>query len=283
MEGLIGKLFVQGYIVLETGLHIGGSTESMDIGGIDTPILRSIENIPFIPGSSLKGKIRSLLEWKDGKFTINFNEETFNNISEFWDEYRKSSEAKNIKGEPCKCGKCRICRLFGVPAQTNSLSPTRLIVRDALLDVDSFKETFKDSELLDRDYGEIKFENTIDRITSTANPRQIERVPAGAKFKFHFIINLLAERDEESVKTLFEGMRLLEDDYLGGSGTRGYGKVKFTDITITLRDKKYYETGEINQENIKRINDLSENNINNIIKSLIPKQNSDNQKEGETT
>ncbi len=253
MKGLIGKLFISGNILLKTGLHIGGSTEGLDIGGVDVPILRNVNDIPFIPGSSLKGKMRSLLEWRDGRFKITVKLKgqeriSFTSIPKFWDAYIKAKKEgaviDEIKGAPCDCGECNICKLFGVPAQASSITPSRLIVRDAPLDVEEFKKLFRETEMLEREYGEVKFENTIDRITSMANPRQIERVPAGAVFKYAFIVNLYGEGDKEVVDTLLLGMRLLEDDYLGGSGTRGYGQIKFVDTRIFLRTKEYYTEGK---------------------------------------
>ncbi len=274
MQGLIGKLFIEGEILLKTGLHIGGSTEGLDIGGVDVPILRDVNDVPFIPGTSLKGKMRSLLEWRDGKFTIALKlrddkeKKSFDSIEEFWKVYMEDRDkVEKVEGKPCSCGECNICKLFGVPAQEKKPSPPRLIVRDAILDVEKFDKLFQNKELLERDYGEVKFENTIDRLTSSATPRQIERVPAGAVFNFGFIVNLYGEEDKEAVETLISGMKLLEDDYLGGSGTRGYGEIKFQNITIKLRKREYYE-GKEGKEKVIEIGELKNINVEEILRDL---------------
>lgn len=98
-------------------------------------------------------------------------------------------------------------------------------------------------EYLDLDWTEVKFENNLDRITSMANPRQNERVPAGAKFKCEFVLNVFDDDECKYLKELLQAMKLLEDDYLGGHGSRGYGQVKFINITIVFRNKEYYTYG----------------------------------------
>ncbi len=275
MKGLIGKLFITGEILLKTGLHIGGSTEGLDIGGVDIPIVRDVNDIPFIPGSSLKGKMRSLLEWKEGKFSITIKLKDgksipFTSIPDFWKKYielKENNKVDRVSGNPCKCGECDVCRLFGVSAQDSSLTPSRLIARDAFLDIEKFRETFKESEVLEREYGEVKFENTIDRITSSANPRQIERVPAGAVFNFMFVLNLYGDKyDKTTLQELLSGMKLLEDDYLGGSGTRGYGQIKFQNISIKLRDKDYYTGGK--EKSLVDKKELSEINIPDVLPDI---------------
>lgn len=199
---LIDTKKIEGVIIVETGLHIGGAKNSLDIGGLDSPVIKTPAGVPYIPGSSLKGKIRSLLALREG--------------------------ASDIKEEPEL-----LKRMFGYTGDNNddrTAQKTRFIFRDAHLDVDSFKTKFEGA-VLETAYTEGKYENTIDRTTGKAGgagPRQIERVPVGAKFKFEVIINVYDGDDlEEMEKELLKGIEMLKNNYLGGSGTRGYGKVKF--------------------------------------------------------
>ena len=237
-----GKLLIKGKIRVVTGLHVGGSTTGVEIGGLDNPVIKDTRGIPYIPGSTLKGKIRSLLEV--GTFNL-----TRGNFAE---------------GNPHSCDKkgCGICTLFGRSSRDadEAKSPNRLIVRDAYFDTQYFEENrsilFRD---LDTDFTEIKQENTIDRLTSAANPRALERVPAGMKFNFEFIVNILHSTDNMLLDTLKKGFALLEDDYLGGSGTRGSGKVVFEDISFVYRTKAFYEekTEEISLEGVSKLTDIN--------------------------
>lgn len=215
---LQGKLFINGKIKALTGLHIGGSKNDVAIGDIENCVIKTSEGVPYIPGSSLKGKIRSLLEKKEGK-------------------------------ELCMCGKksCKICVVFGTAAEKRAeeTGPTRLIVRDCYLT----EETRRKMENKEGEFGELelfytesKWENVIDRTTSRAlHPRQTERVPQGAEFKFQMVFNLMEKEDVEGFEYLISGLFLLEDDYLGGSGSRGYGRVEFRDLEIGLKTMKDYE------------------------------------------
>ena len=198
---LIEKNIITGTILLKTGLHIGGSKNSLDIGGLDSPVIKTPLGVPYIPGSSLKGKIRTLLGLSYGAF--------------------KLEEDKEITK-----------KMFG-SAEKDWTEPTRLIFRDAVLDVDKFKEMFTNKDaLLETDFSEEKYENTIDRKsgkTTGGGLRNIERVPAGAVFSFEIVINVFdKDNKNEMLKELEKGLNLLQDDYLGGSGTRGYGKVVIT-------------------------------------------------------
>ena len=209
------KIFIKGTIECKTGLHIGGSDQTLSIGGVDNVIVRNpITNTPYIPGSSIKGKIRSLMEKFYG---LGPNAEGNNTI------YVPPKDEINSDG-------VKIGMIFGVPAESERISPTRLFVRDAFLT----DESKKDLEQLETDlpYSEVKTEVTINRVMSKANPRQMERVPAGTKFNFEFVVNIYKINDKdddekELLNEIFKGMSLLQDDYLGGSGSRGYGKVKF--------------------------------------------------------
>jgi CRISPR-associated protein Csm3 len=205
---MVGKLedyrLLKGTITCETGLRIGGSQESIEIGGMENPIIRHpITDEPYIPGSSLKGKVRSLLELKHGRVSSN--------------------------GEPCGCGKCPVCRVFGPHKNPHhKLGPTRILVRDAALTDDSKKWLKKAQEDRGLFYAEIKTENLVNRLTGTAeHPRTIERVPAGTVFDFEIAVRLFEDDDEDQIMSLIkEGLDLLQQDYLGGSGSRGYGKVR---------------------------------------------------------
>ena len=215
---LKGKVVLEGIIKLETGMHIGGAKETLKIGGTDNPVIRDAFGRILIPGSSLKGKIRSLLEKKEGKYKK--------------DEHRGSYL-------PCDCGECDICKIFGPHDSKNIKEPVRVMVRDAYLQPEEGKK--------DYDYLEIKVENTIDRVKGTTirgGVRNMERVVAGSKFKFEIVFNVYKKEDKDLIKKFIEGMKLLEDDYLGGSGSRGYGKIKFEELKITNKPKEYYE-GEI--------------------------------------
>lgn len=196
MERLIKKIKLNYTIELVTGLHIGGNSENVEIGGIDNPVIKvaTKDNQPYIPGSSLRGKMRCLLEQIEGATAVG------------------------------RSGK--VNSLFGY---SEAKIPSRLIVRDAYIQKES-AELLKNCDSLDMPYTEGKWENSIDRTKGTAtNPRQTERVPAGVKFDAEFIINIWEDDDEKQLRLLLEnGIKALENDYLGGNGTRGYGQVRMT-------------------------------------------------------
>lgn len=242
---LKGKVVITGGIRLITGLHIGGAAAGLDIGGIDNPIIRHpVTREPYIPGSSLRGKIRSLLE---RSYNLPLDKEVQD--VRLHECYSESSYRE-----------CPICHIFGIspgertrePAgsgahrrgEWGTYKPTRLIVRDALL----YHKSRDELENADTDlpYSEVKWEATIDRITSAAVPRQNERVPAGARFEpFEMVYTLYDlnndwQQDAEWLKVIFEGMRLLEDDALGGFGSRGAGKIAFENLKVELRTLQYY-------------------------------------------
>lgn len=211
---LLKKIEISGSIKLKTGLHIGGTNSSMSIGGIDTAVIRNpLTNQPFIPGSSLKGKMRSLLEVSLGEI---------------------GGRQGNINNGPSNNG--RVADLFGNAIGGENQKPSRIIVRDSnLLNAE---ELLKHTEI---PYTEGKTEVVIDRITSAANPRQIERVPAGAEFELNIVLNIWEQdnNEVELIKNLFKSLQLVHDDYLGGSGSRGYGQVAFE---ITKMDEKVINT-----------------------------------------
>lgn len=239
----ISKIFITGELETLTGLHIGGNSTEMSIGGADAIVIRDpITNFPYIPGSSLRGKMRSLMERVRGEMTIELDKS-----SKKWVWYVKdladplAEGARLSKAGPSTDINALSSRLFGVAIDKQdadspeNIIPQRLVVRDAALinheELDSAKNT-------DMPMTEVKTEVAIDRITSKANPRQIERVPAGARFRFEFILNLFGDDDEkEYVNLLFQCMELLQDDYLGGHGSRGYGRVRFQIRPDDIRKK----------------------------------------------
>lgn len=231
---LIKKLIYTGEIKLKTGLHIGGTNTALSIGGIDKLVVRNpLSKKPYIPGSSLKGKMRSLIEITDGTVS---RKETDTGIS-----YGPFDEQTERAG-----------RLFGTSpkdAQDKKSRPSRLIVRDCELITEDDKHpeyNFNNCDLL---YTESKTEVSIDRVTAQANPRTFERVPAGARFKLEMIVNIFQEdgetdeiiknKEKELCKTLKDAIELLQDDYLGGQGSRGYGQIEFKVDFETPKIKEY--------------------------------------------
>lgn len=208
---------IKAKLVLQTGLHIGAGDSEMHIGGIDNSVIKHpLTQSPYIPGSSLKGKIRTLLEWRSG--AVQSAPLTLKDVS------KKPEEVKNI------------LRLFGISGDTKNseqevaeIGVSRLAFWDCALNEAWEKAIRDDNQLLT----EAKSENTIDRITSTAgNPRQTERVPAGAEFDFKLTLRQFEGDKPELLDLVLKGLKLLELDSLGGSGSRGYGKVKFTELTV---------------------------------------------------
>ena len=195
---------ITGKIRCETGTRIGGTTEAIGIGETDNPILRHpISRLPYIAGSSLKGRLRSLLE-------------------------QRHSGRTQQTGRPCDCGRCVECRLFGCGDAQKTVEPGRLIFRDAPLTEASTEELRKALPGL---YAEVKSEIAMDRkrnVTQRGSLRQQERVPAGTEFEFEVVLRVFdGDNVKDYLDRLAEGIELLEKEYLGGSGTRGYGKVAF--------------------------------------------------------
>jgi CRISPR-associated protein Csm3 len=210
MSKLINITTITGTIVLKSGLHIGGGDASMKIGGIDNEVIKHpLTNEPYIPGSSIKGKVRSLLEWKLGLVGIN--------------EGKPANVTKHYPTDTEKENAIRIAQLFG---NGGEIKENEEISKK----VGVTRVSFNDCSLSEKIKTEVKFENSINRITSKAdNPRQTERVPSGAKFDFEVNIKVF-ENDDNLVELLKEGLKLLELDSLGGNGSRGYGKIKFENL-----------------------------------------------------
>lgn len=212
---------IKGRIKVLTGLHIGAGKESMEIGGMDQPIIKNpLTGAPYIPGSSLKGKMRALLE----QTLFLSRPETRKWVIE--------------KGQACACGQegCISCTLFGTSAKDKSkdLGPTRLIVRDAYLN-EEWNSRFLDGKLP----LEVKYENTIDRVKGIAqHPRPLERVPAGVEFDFNMSLKLFDGDDKEQLIGLVKkGLKLIELDALGGNSSRGCGQVCFHPLHIDGKEE----------------------------------------------
>lgn len=207
-------------LVCKTGLHIGAGDSEIHIGGIDSAVYKHpITEEPYIPGSSLKGKMRFMLEWLTGCVK------------------RQPLGYADYENENKQCI-LNILKIFGShgqlkPEQALEVGPTRIACWDAALDPVWVKQQ-KDARRL---LTEVKTENVIDRFKGSAeHPRQIERVPAGARFLVKITMKDLGDEDD-LMKTLFVGMRLIELDGLGGSVSRGYGKVRFDDLTVDGVDR----------------------------------------------
>jgi CRISPR-associated protein Csm3 len=234
-RALVANIFLKGKIECLTGLHIGGSKEKFEIGGVDNPVHRDpMSRLPYIPGSSLKGKLRMLLEYHldavEGAGPS------------------KSPKITNLFGTAA--GNCSAPEATEEPSsrdnQNNNSNPLRLIVRDAYPDEPTTtKWESMESELL---YTEFKPENTIGRLTSAANPRTMERVVKGSYFDVEFILGIYQKDHEDGIwqdnlDNLLTAMRLLEHSTLGGSGSRGYGQIRFKLMQPIVVIRTDYRTG----------------------------------------
>ena len=218
---MYAKIQITGNLEVKTGMHIGGSSVFAAIGAVDSPVIKDGRTqSPMIPGSSLKGKMRTLLAKE-------YNEE--------------------VAKKPDDDAEC-LTRLFGC-AKKDQVKTSRLLISDMFL---KNEEELRKQGL--QGMTEVKFENTINRATAVANPRQIERVIRGTIFGLDIIYEVMDEREAvEDFSILAEGFRLLQYDYLGGNGSRGYGKVAFHDLSAdivvgTMSDDILTECNRILQE-----------------------------------
>jgi CRISPR-associated protein Csm3 len=237
---LVGKLILSGELHCETGLHIGAGKGSLEIGGADNPVVKDAFGLPYIPGSSLRGRIRSLLE----------NALGLTSPAELvYLSKRKGQEVRIHQSDRPDDEICllfgrnpgRMDRVAGEALDTRAATPARLAIYDAPLDTASITAQMREN--LDDEITEVKSENAIDRITSQANPRTLERVPAGARFHVRMVLDVLCEEDKALAARLIEGLRLLEDDALGGGGSRGSGRVRFANLKLVWRNRTFYSTG----------------------------------------
>lgn len=216
---MYGKIQITGDIEVVTGMHIGGSSAFAAIGAVDSPVVRDTRtNYPMIPGSSLKGKLRALLARA----------------------YNEQLAKTPDDDDP------RLTRLFG-SAKKGAARCSRLLVSDMQVQQESMDTLHRQGI----GATEVKFENTINRLTAVANPRQIERVIRGVTFGLDMIYEFTnPEEVEEDMEVLAYGMRLLQYDYLGGHGSRGYGKIKFCNVEANP------VVGDIEDSYVKKINDI---------------------------
>ncbi len=223
---LYGRIILEGDIKAVTGLHIGGSPGALAIGGVDLPVIRNaVDQRPYIPGSSLKGKMRSLWEKATGaRQNRSIGKGVSIHACEKKDEYER----------------CPVCQIFGTLGQNEAAFPTRIVVRDVLLDIASLNDSRTDMP-----FTEVKWEAAIDRVTSAATPRQIERVPAGAIFsQMQIVFNIYDPGDIDRFLDVLTALQLVEDDYLGGQGSRGSGRVAFINMQLTCKSTTDYEQGQ---------------------------------------
>ena len=205
----LNTILVKGKIHLVTGLHIGAGNDEIHIGGIDNQVVKDRDGWPYIPGSSLKGKIRCLLEIAEGTFGTR----------------RTKNEVKTLPSNSKEFPNSLIPKMFG----DTEGERTRLLFRDCFISEESKKLLLEQSIPAT----ESKSENSINRLTGKAdNPRNTERAISGLDFDYEIVVRLFENDKEEEIKAeLIKGMKMLENDALGGSGSRGYGKIKFVDST----------------------------------------------------
>ncbi len=216
----LGNIILKGKLICLTGLHIGGSKEKLEIGGVDSPVIRdAATSLPYIPGSSLKGKMRALLSFAEGKAHEDPRPSRFD-------------------------ATCPLQRLFGTSAEERNIGPSRLIVRDAYPDPQTIALwKSMDSEQL---YTELKPENSVDRLTAEANPRFLERVVKGSQFNVEFIFGCYQVDDTDDTAYfpyILQALSLLEHSTLGKNGSRGYGQVDFRFAEPLIVGTEDYRTG----------------------------------------
>jgi CRISPR-associated protein Csm3 len=234
---LLGRIGVRAEIRARTGLAIGGSESWIGVAGGDQPVARDpVSGEPYVPGSSLKGKLRALLERALGAPLVavvggaSRREQRFIHRCTTEKDYREAAIIDGYAG-------CPVCHLFGAMAQDFAVYPTRLVTRDAALTAASRQALQKKRTELP--FTEIKSESVLDRLTAAATPRQRERVPAGAAFDARWDLSLYGVdgadlHDEKLLGLFFAGLGLLEDDYLGGQGSRGYGRVEVAELKVLV-------------------------------------------------
>ncbi len=206
-----------------SGLHIGAGKDAIEIGGLDLPVVKNpFTDEPYIPGSSLKGKLRSLLEW------------ALNRVENDGGVWGSNKEGQYAIDDP-------ILRIFGITQADWKGGPTRLIVRDAHLEPDWAKSILNQG----LSFTEEKMEVSIDRLQGKAKNgglRRTERVPAGARFELDMVFKVFdwdgdgGQTDRNCLNRVLEGLKLLERDALGGSGSRGYGRVRVENLKVDERD-----------------------------------------------
>lgn len=244
---LYGRIILTGHVRALSGLHIGGSPGALAIGNVDMPVIRdAVSGRPYIPGSSLKGKMRSLAEKLTGapqNRSIG-RDVTIHVAGGDKREYRDENEYKRVGREQYE--KYWVNPIFGVPGEIGFEipAPTRLVVRDVPLDEGSAADLLKAKT--DLPFTEVKWEAAIDRVTAAATPRQLERVPAGALFApLELVYSVYLPGDLDLFAHLLTALKLVEGDYLGGQGSRGSGQVAFEELCLTVHGgETYLEVGK---------------------------------------
>lgn len=201
----------------------------------DNPIVRNARGEPIIPGSSLKGVMRSNLD-------VIYHKDKLQKLI----EDKPIGYKKRYGALICENKDCWVCRVFGRPAHDEHREPTRLRVEDCLLDRDSVKELgLEDAQAVSM----VRTENAILRFFGAANPRRSEYIPAGVKFKLRFIYDVYTPEDvEQGLPLVLEALHHVEDSGLGGGRSRGTGRVKFDCLQIFWKSVKHYSTGDRNGE-----------------------------------
>lgn len=296
---LLGKFRLTSYLTTETGLHIGGGGENLDIGGLDKPVIRDpLTLYPYLPGSSIKGKLRSILERLLNKpLNRSGGSGTYRYESDDLEDGFTEIDGLDIRYNGAR--NCQISRVFGSTGGSNFWMKPDVAEAEGLAKKDSRKKMINNEEHIQIERGrnaparlivrdchlrkesadrlkrvdtglymtEWKFENGIDRITAAANPRQIERVPAGAEFQFELIYTVENESQAvEDLQNIAIALAILEDDALGGHGSRGYGKIKFSHLELFYRDLKQYQ--EVTTKTLKSATLQSIKNVSDIAELL---------------
>ena len=230
---LKGVLEIEMIMECLTGLRIGGGPEAMEIGGVENVVIKDpLTRLPYVPGSSLKGAMRAHYELFSDKRI----------------DHEVVRSPQKIRIHMCEDPNCEICRVFGRTPEKlesegegqvrdNMIYTTRLKVDDAY----PTNDTIEKWKAFSPEGIEVKYENVLDRLTSRANPRSVERVPRGSEFRVTMSYKIFDEKDVENVSVVFQSLKLVEDDYLGAYGSRGYGRVRFKNISMRLKKRKYYE------------------------------------------
>lgn len=258
--GLMGNFVIRGKIEARTGLHIGASADTVEIGGIDSPVIKHPKTgEPYIPGSSVKGKMRSFME----KITyaankdFQFNRDKGPRGIKLMQHECRDLDFSYVSDDNMGAKKCPVCRVYGSTGEKvediqGRNHPSRIVVRDCILSEED-KEKIMDETLY---VFEAKMENAIDRMTAAAHPRTFERVPQGAMFGFEIVYKAQGEFENSNgthklkqteiefirkdIQNIFEVLSLIEKDGLGGSTSRGYGQVAFE---LSHEQCKYYRVG----------------------------------------
>lgn len=236
--GMLEKVFLRGTITALTGLRVGGNEQGLDAGGLENLVARhALLDEPYVPGSSLRGKLRCTLERLHG--------------------VAGPAAGDGVVFGPADDLTHPVVQLFGAAAKDGPGLASRVLVRDALLTEASRKRLARLRGVLPMT--ETKAEATIDRVTSAASARTVERVPAGAELRFELVLEVRALPEsapavpgrtgengwgrDEDLRWLLTGLDLLQDDALGGHGSRGYGRVKIRVDALTHRTRDDYLQG----------------------------------------